>query len=96
MENKPALQLNAVPVPVEGFQIQSLDGEMVLLHPSQNFVLHINQTGALIWQLCDGARSLSEMIEILIALYPDAAGQIPVDVFETIQGFIRQGAMRQR
>jgi hypothetical protein len=42
-----------IPKPIPGFQTQTLDGEIVLLHPEQNTILQINPTGALVWQLCN-------------------------------------------
>ena len=82
-----------VPKPVEGFQTQSLDGEIVLLHPARNTIIHLNQTGALVWQLCDCSRSVDEIIELLSAAYPEALEAIAVDVPEIIQALVRQGAL---
>ena len=82
-----------IPKPVEGFQTQSLDGEIVLLHPVRNIIIHINQTGALIWQLCDCTRTVDEIIELLSAAYPEARDAIAVDVPETIQTLVKQGAL---
>jgi len=83
----------SVPKPVEGFQTQTLDGEFVLLHPARNILIHLNQTGALVWQLCDRLRSMDEIIEILSATYPEASEQIAVDVPEIIQKLMQKGAL---
>ena len=87
------MNLSSIPKPIEGFQTQELDGEFVLLHPIQNTIIHLNQTGALVWGLCDNLRSVEEIIGILSAAYPDAHKQIAVDVPETIQELIKQGAL---
>lgn len=87
------MNLNNIPKPIEGFQTQELDGEYVLLHPIQNTIIHINQTGTLVWGLCDNLRSVEEIIGILSAAYPDAHEQIAVDVPETIQELVKQGAL---
>ena len=79
-----------VPVPVEGFRIETLDGEIVLLHPAQNLVIFGNPTGALVWKLCDGVRSVDEIVEILGAAYPDSREEIRTDVAATIQMMIAQ------
>ena len=83
----------SVPKPVEGFQTQTLDGETVLLHPARNIIIHLNQTGALVWGLCDCNRTVDEIIEILSAAYPDAREQIAVDVPETLQELVKKGAL---
>ena len=79
--------------PIEGFQSQTLDGEFVLLHPARNILIHLNQTGALVWQLCDRLRSVDEIIEILSATYPEASEQIAVDVPEIVQELVQKGAL---
>jgi hypothetical protein len=83
----------AVPKPVLGFQTQTLDGEVVLLHPGNNVIIHINQTGALIWQLCDGVRSVTDIITLLSEAYPEASSQIEADVPQTINQLAVQGAL---
>ena len=82
-----------IPKPVPGFQTQTLDGEIVLLHPLNNTILHINQTGALVWQLCDGLRSVTEIVIILSEAYPEARGQIERDVQKVIYEMAAQGAL---
>jgi len=83
----------SIPKPVEGFQTQTLDGEFVLLHPAHNTLLHLNQTGALVWGLCNCNRTVDEIIEILSITYPEAREQIAVEVPETIQELIQKGAL---
>ena len=83
----------SIPKPIEGFQTQTLDGEIVLFHPTHNTIIHINQTGALVWQLCDHARTVGEIVELLSTAYPEAQDEIALDVPETIQILIQQGAL---
>ena len=82
-----------IPKPVPGFQTQTLDGEVVLLNPASNVILHINQTGALIWQLCNGLRSVAEIVIILSEAYPESRGQIEADVPKIIYELAAQGAL---
>lgn len=67
------IDLEKRPSPAPGYHIESLDGELLLFHPAGQTILHTNQTGAMIWGLCDGRRSVAEMITILSAAYPEAA-----------------------
>lgn len=73
--------------------METLDGEIVLLHPTRNIIIHSNQAGALIWSLCDGQRSVDEIVEILGAAYPESAGDIAQDVPQTIQELLSRGAL---
>ncbi len=81
------------PKQCEGFVIEQLDGEVVLLHPVRNILIHSNQTGALIWQLCDGTRTVEEISDILSAAYPEAGARIAQDVPDTIRKLRAQGAL---
>ncbi len=82
-----------IPKPIPGFQTQTLDGEVVLLHPTNAAILHINQTGALVWQLCNGVRSVHEIVLLLGDAYPEAQEQIQTDVPQIIQQFAAHGAL---
>jgi hypothetical protein len=87
------MQKKLIPIPLAGFQIETLDGEIVLLHPARNTIIYSNQTGALVWQLCDGLRTTDEIIEILSAAYPEAQAEIRMDVSNVIQTLVSQGAL---
>lgn len=82
-----------IPKPIPGFQTQTLDGEVVLLHPTSAVILHLNQTGALVWQLCNGIRSVTEIIILLSDAYPESRKQIEADVPQIIQQFAAHGAL---
>jgi coenzyme PQQ biosynthesis protein PqqD len=90
------MQKTFVPTPVDGFQIETLDGEIVLLHPNRNIIVHGNQTGALIWQLCDGTRTVDEIVEILSEAYPEARAEIRADVPPIIQTLVSRGALKTK
>lgn len=81
------------PRPTQGFQMETLDGEIILLHPTRNVIIHSNQSGALIWSLCDGQRSVAEIVEILGAAYPESQEEIAVDVPQVIQELLIRGAL---
>jgi hypothetical protein len=90
------MQKALVPTPVDGYQFETLEGEVVLFHPTRNVIIHGNQTSALIWHLCDGVRTIDEIVEILSAAYPEARQEVRVDVPATIQKLVSQGALEAR
>jgi len=85
-----------IPTPVDGFQIETLDGEIVLLHPTRNIIIRSNQTGALIWRLCDGTRTEDEIVSILSAAYPESSDEIRGDVSAMIQALAARGALKTK
>jgi len=81
------------PLPTPGYAIEELDGELLLFHPSSETILHTNETGAMVWRLCDGKRSVMEIVETLTAVYPEAAADITQDVPDLLNQFAHQGAI---
>jgi coenzyme PQQ biosynthesis protein PqqD len=75
------------------YQAEIMDGELVIFNPVSERVLHSNDSGALIWQLCDGQRSVADIIRLLAEAYPDSAGQIQADVRATLQTFAENGVV---
>ena len=45
-------------------QLATLDDEAVLYHPARKTALALNATASSIWQLCDGERTLIEIIDL--------------------------------
>lgn len=81
------------PLPTPGYAIEELDGELLLFHPSSEIILHTNTTGAMVWRLCDGQRSVAEIVETLTAVYPEATADIAQDVPDLLSQFADQGAI---
>ncbi len=92
MENIEALE-NQRPAHVPGYRVEILDNEIILFSPSSRMILYSNQTGALIWQLCDGQRTTGDIIQTLSAAYPEAVPKIREDVHETLLTFAQHGAI---
>jgi coenzyme PQQ biosynthesis protein PqqD len=76
-----------------GLLAEPMDGEIVLLHPAHNIIIHVNETAALVWQLCDGINTIQKIVEILSSAYPDARAQITKDVPNIVQKLRAQGAL---
>ena len=84
---------NSPPKKCTGFLAEQMDGEIVLLHPARNIIIHTNETAALVWQMCDGINTMDQIVEVLGSAYPDDRGQIAKDVPEIIQKLREQGVL---
>ncbi len=62
------------------YRLEELDGELLLYHPAKTETLYLNETAAIIWQLCDGSRSDHEIVEMLKESFPEASDSIEGDV----------------
>jgi hypothetical protein len=87
------MELTSKPRRKPDYRLELLDDEIVLYHPIDTHMLYFNQTASLIWQLCDGERSVDEIIALLSAAYPEAATDIPADVNATLDDFVKQGCI---
>lgn len=81
------------PKPVADYQMEMIEGEAVILHPSSTRVLYTNPSGALVWDLCNGERTVDEIIAAITKTFPEAAAQIPGDVAEALDSFVAAGVM---
>jgi hypothetical protein len=84
------------PTPHRGFALEELDGEILLLDPASERLIHCNVTAALVWRLCDGERTLGEIAALLAEAYPDATDAIAGDVASAVETLAAEGALALR
>ncbi|MHC1771389.1 MAG: PqqD family protein [Flexilinea sp.] len=87
------MDLSDKPKTKPNFNIQNLDNELVLFNTENLNVLYLNQSASVIWQLCDGSRSIREIIDMLSDAYPEAYSDMETDVKETIHLFLSHEAL---
>ncbi len=75
------------------YRLEPMDNELLLFHPARSKILYCNETASLIWQLCDGERTIEEMITLLTAAFPEAADTIAGEVRATLEQFREHGAV---
>ena len=81
------------PSPTLGCHVQMLDGELLLFQPAGQIIMHANETAVLVWQLCDGQRTIADIVGVLEAAYPEAAADIKRDVPELLAQFAANDAI---
>jgi hypothetical protein len=79
-----------------GLVVEEMDEEILLYHPSTHKAIHLNGTAAAIWKLCDGTRTVSDLIDCLTAEFPSAKPKIAPEVREAIGRLLRDGALIER
>lgn len=70
-----------------------LEGELLLFQPAGKIIMHGNETAVLVWQLCDGQRTMTDIVEVLAAAYPEDAADIKRDVPELLAQFAANDAI---
>jgi hypothetical protein len=81
------------PLRRDGFLMQQLDGEVILFDPDQTRALCLNETASLIWGLCDGTNTMSDIAQLLRDAFPDAQ-DLTADVQEALKLFSQHDAIR--
>ena len=75
----------------EDYLLERIDGEVTVYHPTLTTAVYLNDTGALIWELCDGKRRVADIIEILARHYPESRDQIETDVKSLLNELTERG-----
>lgn len=88
-----ALPASARPRPCEGYVLEELDGELVLLDPASEAIYFCNATAALVFRLCDGERDVGAIVALLNEAYPDATERIAHDVPAVLAELHTHGAI---
>lgn len=77
----------------QDFQIEEIDGEVLLYSPKATRSIYLNPSAAIIWQLCTGEHSTQDIIEALQEQFPDESDSIEKDVLATIEQFVQSDAI---
>ena len=85
--------LDKTPQTKSGFELEEIDGELLLYSPSSTRSVYMNSTASIIWRLCDGNQNVAEIIELLKEAFPEAADKIEQDVVDSISLFKENGAI---
>lgn len=78
---------------LEDFQLEEIDGEVLLYSPSATRSIYLNPSASLIWHLCTGDFTTQEIIESLQEQFPEDAETIADDVHTTIDKFLQSEAI---
>ena len=82
-----------VPKQAFGFFVEEMDGENLLYRLGGHKAIHLNDTATVIWKLCDGSRTVQDIIDLLTKEYPGAETAVAADVREAIELLVSEGAL---
>jgi hypothetical protein len=72
---------------------EDMDGQVLLYRVGAHKAVHLNDSAALIWKLCDGSRTLNDVIAVLSEAYPDMRESIAADVRGGARMLLNEGAL---
>ena len=93
MSGVPHMVLDQIPVRSADVAMEVVEGELLLYHPQKASSVYLNQTAALVWGLCDGARSVGEIVRVLGDSYPEADASLTDEVLATLKQLQESGVL---
>ena len=77
----------------DGVVFRKASEELVLLDVESGQYYSVNEVGARAWDLCDGSRSVAEIIEIMCREYDAPEGTIRTDVTLLLQDLVSEDVL---
>jgi hypothetical protein len=73
-----------VPTHQDGVHLEEMAGESLLFNEANKKTIYLNDAASAIWKLCDGRRSVGELIRLLEQAYCEPDHDFAADVQATI------------
>ena len=95
-DDKPSIEFTAdsVPEQTEGYELQKTACCYFLQDPVTKNIIKLNDSSALIWQVCTGEWTVGEIIDVLKESYPDAADSMDNDVIKALNLLYGEGVIQ--
>jgi pyrroloquinoline quinone biosynthesis protein D len=90
----PPLNPEAIPALSEGASFSRVGADYVLLDPAGTHLRGLNATGARVWELVDGRRSVQEIAQALASAWSLPAEQALADVRAFLAALAAKGLIR--
>lgn len=92
------LALTSRPRRKPGYVLETLGDKWVLVHAGMQHLIHLNWSAALIWETCDGTRSIAEIIALLVTFLSEEntcvdCTALAADVVTTVEELTRLGTI---
>jgi Coenzyme PQQ synthesis protein D (PqqD) len=85
--------IDFIPRPVADVATEVVAGEMLLYEPRQTRAVYLNPTAALVFGLCDGSRSVRDIMRMITECYSDNAASVSDDIFAAVKGLQESGVL---
>ena len=85
---------NRVPIQRYGFQLEEMEDESLLYHDKLKKSIYLNDSATVIWKLCDGTRSIPDIIALLNGAYGETGIDVAADVEAAIVKLVSERAIR--
>ena len=70
-----------------------IDGEAILVYSGNSKIYTLNQVGTAIWELADGTRRLSDIVDVVCNRFDAERDQVSKDCLEFLQDLNSRGIL---
>lgn len=77
----------------ESLVVEDTGDEVLVSRAGRDDIYYLNGTAALIWRLCDGQRTLGEIVELLSDAYPEDADTVRTQVPELLDELLEHAVV---
>ena len=95
-QNNPNLTADTIPKQRPGYTVEKSPCCFFLKNSESKKMIKLNETSALIWQVCTGEWSVGEIIDVLKESYPDAMDGMDADVHQALSQLVAQNVLELR
>jgi hypothetical protein len=82
-----------VPCPSPGVDLELVGDEVLMYNPEATRAVYLNPTAALVWGMCNGERTISDIIAVLAESYADAKHVLAEDVVTALNHLEENGVL---
>jgi hypothetical protein len=83
-----------IPAHQDGLHFEEMEGESLLFSEVTKKTVYLNDTASAIWKLCDGTRTIAQLVDLLKQAYSDSEHDFESDVRSAIDDLFAQGALK--
>jgi hypothetical protein len=86
--------MERIPTHQDGVHFEELAGESLLFNEATRKTIYLNEAASAIWKLCDGTRSVEELVALLEQAYSDPTHDFAGDVHAALASLFAEGVLK--
>jgi hypothetical protein len=80
------MRRESIPVPQPGYQIEEVDGEVLMFNAATAETVYLNRSAGVVWYLCNGERTIGSIVDLVSEYY----GETDQEIIEDVKSILRQ------
>src|ERR1700722_11446568 len=90
------IDISSVLAQAADVKTEVIEGELLIYHPAHTRAIYLNPQAALIWGLCDGDRSVGDIVRLIEESYPEAKQVAKAQVLAAVDELYANGILVDR